>query len=136
MISRRIFLTNASALFVAANFMATSALAQGGDDPIPGIDIIIKEDPSLIPVMDASFGRDPLAKLNDMKGQDRPEYITSVVSDLVKKVELDRSFQEDLYRALSSKWSEDYRPDKVTIKARSKDGEQHYTLTVVIKGKR
>lgn len=140
MISKRTFLSHATALFVSASFMATPAFAIGGDDPIEGIDIIIKKNPgSSRPVMNAGFGGGQLAKLNGMKGQDRPKYITSVVSDLVKKLELDRSFQKDLYKVLSSKWSEKSRPERITIKARSgnpKQKEQGYTLTVIIKGKR
>lgn len=69
-----------------------------------------------------------------MKGQERPKFITSVVYELTSEVGFDRSFQEDLYKALSSKWSDEYRPEETLIRARSADGEQRYTVTVVIKG--
>lgn len=134
MISKRTFLSRATALFVSASFMAGPALAQGGDDPIVGIDIIIKKDPSSQPVMNTGFDRGSLARLNEMKGQERPKFITSVVYELTSEVGFDRSFQEDLYKALSSKWSDEYRPEETLIRARSADGEQRYTVTVVIKG--
>jgi hypothetical protein len=136
MISKRTFLSHATALFVSASFAVGPALAQGGDDPIPGIDIIVKKDPGSQPVMDTSFDRGSLANLNEMKGQDRPKYITSVVYELTSEVGFDRSFREDLHKALSSNWSEKYRPEETTINARSDDGEQRYTVTVVIKGER
>lgn len=48
-------------LFIATTLAVTTALsplafAQGGDDPMPGIDIIIKKDPSSRPIVPGRFG--------------------------------------------------------------------------------
>lgn len=58
MFAKDTFLTAAAALTMALAMGAAPASAQGGDDPIPGIDIIIKDLPDSQPIAPVSVGGD------------------------------------------------------------------------------
>lgn len=60
--------------------LASPMWAQGGDDPIPGIDIIIKEDPSLVPIKPFSFDTAEMKQINALKGNDRPAYALKLIA--------------------------------------------------------
>lgn len=80
MYSKREFL-NAAAL--TAGFISLSVLpvwAQGGDDPIEGIDIIVKEDPSAAPIRPYSLSGRDLDGFNALNGDDRPAYLMAVIA--------------------------------------------------------
>jgi len=82
---KRIF----SAAIIATTLMAagtTTGFAQGGDDPIPGIDIIIKEDPASRPIKPFSVGKSSMKRLNSLNGDDRPAYLMSLIA---KRIDAD-----------------------------------------------
>lgn len=68
----------ATALMVS---FANPIWAQGGDDPMPGIDIIIKEDPSLVPAKPMTFDQAQMKQINALKGDDRPIYALKVIAE-------------------------------------------------------
>ena len=69
--TKRQFIKSASALAMAATLGISPAFAQGGDDPISGIDIIIKKNPSSQPVTKTSLSRLEITQFNQLKGRDR-----------------------------------------------------------------
>lgn len=79
-------LTISAPLLAIGMICSLPALAdQGGDDPMPGIDIIIKEDPSLVPIPPASPSRGQLKKLSKLKGSDSAQYLSKIIAGHIKK---------------------------------------------------
>ena len=61
-----------------------TALAQGGDDPIEGIDIIIKRDPSSQPIKPFSLNYEEIKQINAIKGVGRMELILKAAAKRTK----------------------------------------------------
>lgn len=80
MFSKRKFLTLVSALSLSALAGLSPAWAAGGNDPITGIDIIIKKNPGSQPITSVPFGNGELAKLNALRGAERPNFVLKVVA--------------------------------------------------------
>jgi len=78
-----------------------TALAQGGNDPIEGIDIIMKEDPSLAPIKPFSMTGDEMAQLNRIKGVGRMELILKAAS---KRVKADEGFIKSGMSVMGKDW--------------------------------
>ncbi|MBT2131381.1 hypothetical protein [Aliiroseovarius lamellibrachiae] len=76
---RNMILMGASALSLAA-LSALPANAIGGNDPISGIDIIIKKDPGSRPIKPLSLSGGQLKKLNGLKGKDGAMYLAEVIA--------------------------------------------------------
>jgi len=74
-------------LAITATFgHALPAFAEGSNDPIPGIDVIVEKDPSVVPIMHFSLTDPQMKKFNAMKGMDRSRFLASVlVAHLAKK---------------------------------------------------
>ncbi|HHB81230.1 MAG TPA: hypothetical protein ENK83_05730 [Aliiroseovarius sp.] len=70
--------------FIAATLALTltplAALAQGGNDPMPGIDIIIKEDPGSRPIHTESLTGGEIEKFNSLKGKARAEFLARIAT--------------------------------------------------------
>lgn len=80
MINRRnMIIMGASALSLAA-LSALPANAIGGNDPIPGIDIIIKKNPGSRPIKPFSLSGGQLKKLNGLKGKDGAMYLAKIIA--------------------------------------------------------
>ena len=123
------------AAITLALIYSTAAFAQGGNDPIGGIDIIVKEDPSLAPVMSVSFDKNQLKKLNSLKGKDRPTYMAKIGAQYAEEAACgeqpkggwDRVFQ----KALIDNWNPDERGGSTTL--RTKAGNQAFKVTFKVK---
>lgn len=57
------------------------AYAIGGNDPISGIDIIIKKNPGSKPIKPFEVDERTLAHLNELKGDDRAEFLMKVIAE-------------------------------------------------------
>ena len=57
-----------------------AAFAEGSDDPIPGIDVIIERDPSVVPVMNFTLNDSEMQKFNALKGKERAEFLAGVIT--------------------------------------------------------
>lgn len=66
--------------------LPTIGFAQGGDDPMPGIDIIIKIDPSGDPIRHVSLSSGEIKQLNKLKGKARPNYLAKIVAPRLAKL--------------------------------------------------
>lgn len=55
--------------------------AQGGNDPIEGIDIIIKKDPGSKPINPFGFDAAVMEQINALKGDNRPTYALKVIAE-------------------------------------------------------
>ncbi len=84
-----------------------AAFAEGSDDPIPGIDIIIERDPSVVPVMEFSLNGDDIKQFNSLKGKARSEYLAKVITryllDLGPKASPDE-LRATITEALGDSW--------------------------------
>ena len=98
MIFKRI--TSLSVIAMTALFSA-SALAQGGDDPISGLDIIVKEDPSLAKVKPFSMTDEEMAQLNRITGIGRMELILKAAA---KRSGADESFVKSGMTVMGKDW--------------------------------
>jgi len=67
--------------------LSTLALAQGGDDPIEGIDIIMRRDPSQAPIKPFSLNYDEIKQINAIKGVGRMELILKAAAKRTKTQE-------------------------------------------------
>jgi len=105
--TKRQLLKTATAFGLAATLGISPALAQGGDDPIPGIDIIIKKDPSSQPVVEFSLSGGEMKRFNALKGADRSAYLAKIAAPHLAKVGEGRSekeWAEMLTKALGDSW--------------------------------
>jgi hypothetical protein len=79
MFNKRKFIAVTTALTLTAIAGLSPALAAGGNDPIKGIDIIIKKDPGSQPIKPFSLGGSELEKLNAFQGTDRPRFVLKTI---------------------------------------------------------
>ena len=101
-----------------------TALAQGGDNPIPGIDIIIKEDPSQAPIKPFSMTGDEMAQLNRIKGVGRMELILKAAS---KRAKVDEGFMKSGMSVMGKDWCGEC-PWPETASYQFKSGKTTYKL--------
>ena len=59
---------------------ALPAFAEGSNDPIPGIDVIIERDPSVVPIMHFGLTDSQMKKFNAMKSMDRSRFLASILA--------------------------------------------------------
>jgi len=129
MIERRSFITTAAAITASLMLAAAPALAQGGDDPIPGIDIIVKLDPSGDPIKPFSLGAGQIKTLNQLKGADRPTFVLKLIA---KRIDAGESFVHSGMKVLGKIWCGPCKmADETTVKFR--DGKVTYTLELAFR---
>ncbi|WP_417244840.1 hypothetical protein [Celeribacter sp.] len=98
---RRTFLLGAAAFGMSMMAGLSPALAIGGDDPIPGIDIIIKKNPGSKPINPYSLTGSEIKMLNQLKGADRPVFVLKTVA---KHIGEDGEFVGSGMKALGDIW--------------------------------
>lgn len=81
--------------------LSISAFAQGGNDPIPGVDIIIKRDPSSQPIKPFSMTPDEIAQLNKIKGVGRMELILKAAA---KRADVQDGFVKSGMSVMGKDW--------------------------------
>ncbi len=102
------------------------ALAIGGNDPIPGVDIIILKDPSSQPITSVPFGSEQLAKLNALRNADRPVFVLETVAARIGEGE---GFVKSGMAALGKVWCGTCEmADSVEVKFR--EGAASYQLAL------
>ena len=86
----------------------TQALAQGGNDPIGGIDIIILKDPGSQPIKPFGLAGGELKKYNLLKASDRAVYLSKIVAGKMNKISEGASpkggWQKLLQTSLAKNW--------------------------------
>jgi hypothetical protein len=98
---KRTFLLSAAAFGISMMAGLSPALAIGGDDPIPGIDIIIKKNPGSKPIKGYSLTGSDIKILNRLKGADRPAYVLKTVA---KHIGAEDAFVQSGMKALGDIW--------------------------------
>ncbi|MHA1128860.1 MAG: hypothetical protein ACTSRN_07920 [Alphaproteobacteria bacterium] len=122
-------------ILVLTAFLATpfSALASGGDDPVPGIDIIIKE--AGLAGQTVSFSKTEIAAVNEVKGMERPALIAKIAARYVAKYAKDANPEGGWYRVLSkgltADWCLECQGGETAIKAMVE--ETGKTFVVIIR---
>lgn len=122
--------------FTAALIAATMAIgfanpiwAQGGNDPIPGIDIIIKKDPGSKPIKPFGFDAAEMQQINALKGDDRPAYALKVIAE---EIGTGKEFVAAGTKAFDGIWCGPCKmADELAVKFRADDAI--YSLTVRFK---
>jgi len=79
--SFNIFTTTAFTTAALIIGLSSPIWAQGGDDPIAGIDVILKKDPSSKPIKPFSFNASEIKQINALKGDDRPHYALKLIAE-------------------------------------------------------
>ena len=74
------------ALAMAIGLTPLTALAEGGEDPIPGIDIIIEKDPSVVPVAQDPLSSGQVEKFNSLKGAERSAFLAAIITRTILDV--------------------------------------------------
>jgi len=129
MMKRRNFIATAAAISASLMLAAAPALAQGGDDPIEGIDIIVKRDPASQPIKPFSLDSGQIKTLNRLKGADRP---TFVLKSIAGRIEAGESFVPSGMKALGKIWCGPCKmADETSVKFR--DGKVTYTLDLIFR---
>lgn len=128
MISKRTFLTSVVALVLSTTLLTAPAFAIGGDDPISGIDIIVKEDPGSRPIKEFSMNGREIKQLNALKGKARP---TFVIKTIAKRIKAGDAFVKSGVNALGKKWCGPCKMvDQLSIKF--KDDKAGYKVNLSI----
>ena len=129
MFIKRIF----SAAIVASTLMAagtTTGFAQGGNDPISGIDIIIKEDPGSQRIKPFSVGKSSMKRLNSLNGDDRASYLMSLIA---KRIDADKGVVRHGTAALRKQICSKCEIGR-SINVKFKSGKTTYSLGLRLSG--
>lgn len=135
MLAKRSFIPpKVTALILTATLTTTlglpPAFAIGGNDPIPGIDIIIKKDPGSKPIQPFSLNEREIKQLNALKGSDRPAFVLKSVAG---RIDADESFVNSGMKVLGDIWCGPCKMvDEISIKFR--DDKMTYTLGLTFQG--
>ncbi len=93
-LSKRTFLITS----LAMAGLPLRAFALGGNDPIEGIDVIVKRDPADDPVSEFSFSDDQIARLNRKQGEERVDYMAGEIAMVIaaqnKELPVDVAYEE------------------------------------------
>lgn len=111
-------------------------LAIGGDDPIGGIDIIIKKDPGSQPIKPFSLSEGQLEKLSGLKQKDGARFLSEIIAEHITKADGNGggkvSVQDLSFVALADEWC---APCKMvnSVAVKFKDPESGTTYSVLLK---
>ncbi|MGL1922325.1 MAG: hypothetical protein OCD03_14975 [Hyphomicrobiales bacterium] len=123
---------------VVATMLASplAVFAQGGNNPIEGIDIIIKEDPSQAPIRPISLTGGELKKYNSMKASGRAIYLSKFVSERMNKITDGANpkdgWQKLLHSSLASEWCAPCKMVAFTVHAETKETKYKITFNPII----
>ena len=122
-------------ILAATTALSSAAFAQGGNDPIEGIDIIMKKDPSEEAIRNPfSFGEEELKTLNSLKGMDRPALIAGYAAQYAQKQARGAApkggWDAALKKGLIADWNVDERGGSTTIKITTLKPKANYIVTV------
>lgn len=124
------FLLGAAAVGMSLMVGLSPALAIGGDDPIPGIDIIVKEDPGSRPINPFSLTGNEVKTLNGLKGAERPTFVLKATA---KRIDAGDAFVQSGMKALGDIWCGPCKMiNEITVKFPV--GEVTYVLELNIHG--
>ncbi len=101
--SKRTFL----ALAMAMGLTPLAALAEGEDDPIPGIDVIVERDPSVVPIAQDPLSGGQVEKFNSLKGADRSAFLAGIITRSILDVGTEASpdeIREALLKQMGDSW--------------------------------
>ena len=128
---RRRFILGTAVIGMSIMAGLSPALAIGGDDPISGIDIIIKKNPGSKPINPYSLTGSEIKMLNGLKGADRPAFVLKTVA---KHIGAGDKFVTSGMKALGDIWC---GPCKMAndISVKVPVGKTTYMLDLHIHGK-
>jgi hypothetical protein len=129
-LDRRTLLTSGLSALSLPLLIALPAWATGGNDPIPGIDIIILEDPASRPIPPFSLSGGQLDKLNELKGEDGARFLSGIISAHLTKCCDKPDFNDMIFKALAPHWC---APCKMANSISFKFGAEDTTFTVSLK---
>ncbi len=121
-------------MLVLTAFLATpfSALASGGNTPVAGIDIIIKE--ASLAGQTVSFSKNEIAAVNEVTGMERPALIAKIAARYVAKYAKGAKPEGGWYRILSkgliADWCLECRGGETAIKAMVEDTGKTFVVTI------
>lgn len=109
-----------------------TAFAIGGDDPINGIDIIIKKNPgSARPIAPIRITGGTLKKYNSLKASGRAVYLSKIVSQKVMRITTGNApkggWQKTIQRSLAKHWCGPCKMATFTLNAKTEKAS--YKLT-------
>ena len=118
-------------IFTAFGF----TILQGGNDPIPAIDIIIiKEDPSSQPIMNLSMDDTSLKELSALADEERSIYLSKYLAPIFEKVTRDKGLEKAILRGLlQNRCIECKSFETFTFKVPSNYKKNGYVVTFNIK---
>ncbi len=82
------------ALAIALGLSPLAAMAEGGDDPIPGIDVIVERDPSVEPIAQDPLSGGQVEKFNSLKGAERSAFLAGIITRTLLDVGVKASPEE------------------------------------------
>lgn len=129
MITRRNTLLAALSALSISLIAPLPLLAQGGNTPVPGIDIIVKSVDNPTP-----FTPRDLKAVNGLKGLEKPALIGEIaagyVSEMTKSAAPKGGWAPVLSKGLIADWCLDCRGGSTVIKAKTAEGKP---ITIIIK---
>ena len=124
-------------ILAATTALSSAAFAHGGDDPIEGIDIIIKRDSSSEAIIKpVNFREEELKTLNSLKGMERPALIASYAAQYAQKqaggAAPKGGWDAALKKGLIANWNVDERGGSTAIKFTTLKPSANYIMTVTV----
>lgn len=111
-------------------------LAIGGDDPIEGIDIIIKKNPGSKPIIPFSLTDGQLEKLSGLKQKDGARFLSKIIADHIAKAggggKVD--VQDLSFAALADEWCAPCKMvNSIAIEFKTPDSGVTYSVLLKLK---
>lgn len=108
---------------------------QGGNTPVPGIDIIIKREISnsdgFHPIAGAALGIKELKEISALAGIERSVYISKVITPIIEKATKEKGLEKDILKGLiKTRCIECKSFEAFTFKVPSKNSKKSYVITL------
>jgi hypothetical protein len=131
-----------AATLAVTTALSSAAFAQGGNDPISGIDIIIKKDPAKKLVSPGQFGAEQIGLTYDAGPEKLNIRLRELVGQTLRANGFDNNWRlEADASTMLSKASQDLSAQiadgdagKTSFTYRAKDGRSKITVTLLVKG--
>lgn len=126
MLTQRSFITTAATFALSAMMGLSPALARGGNDPIGGLNITVKQEQSAQRIKPFSLNASELKRLNAFQGADRPTFVLKTIG---KRIGAGESFVKSGMSTLGDIWC---GPCKMVneIAAKFTDAKVTYSLVL------
>ena len=118
-------------VLLAFLLLPTFILAEGGGDPIPGIDVIVEKDPSVVPIINTHYPKDWAIKMQKMNLREANIYIKNLLIKTYKNSKLNPSELSKFHIFIKSRAFKEFKKSGI-LKIRFKYKARRATKVYIV----